>query len=215
MSYVDGARYVREKGCLLGTRESLLRDICDTLKQEWCRLLVDHSQHLFQWASTACRFIKGEGAIGVSPSKRMKMLLEHTGGTMIRPLDAIYQTILSQLFMLSEARQSFRDVMAIILALQEPLSLMSLSALRLEFDEDINVREIVKPMGSLLDGVHDEEKPIRPLHSSFCDFLLDDARSSTFHIIIGTHHSLHLGKALVGCMQSMLRLLSTTQYGYS
>jgi hypothetical protein len=172
-------------------------------KQEWCRLIVHHSQHLFQWASTACRFIQGEGAIGVGPSKRMKMLLEHSKDA-IYPLDTLYQTILGQLFMLSQARQSFRDVMAIILALQEPLSLMSLSAL-LGFDEDFDIREIVKPMGSLLDGVHDEEKPIRPLHSSFRDFLLDEARSSSFHIVIGTHHSLRLGKALVGCMQNMLR----------
>jgi hypothetical protein len=49
--------------------------------------------------------------------------------------------------------------MAIVLALQEPLSLMSLFAL-LGFDEDLSIREIIKPMGSLLDGVHDEEKPI-------------------------------------------------------
>ena len=32
MSYAPGARYVEEKGCLPGTRESVLQDICDMLK---------------------------------------------------------------------------------------------------------------------------------------------------------------------------------------
>ena len=32
MSYVPGARYVEEKGCLPGTQESVLQDICDMLK---------------------------------------------------------------------------------------------------------------------------------------------------------------------------------------
>jgi hypothetical protein len=33
--------------------------------QEWCRILVCHSQALFQWASTACNFIRGDGAAGL------------------------------------------------------------------------------------------------------------------------------------------------------
>ena len=31
-------------------------------------------------------------------------------------------------------------------------------------------------MGSLLDGVLDEEKPIHLLHTSICDFLLDNVK---------------------------------------
>ena len=91
--------------------------------------------------------------------------------------------------------------MAVILALNEPLSLASLSAL---FGVGLKVREIIKPLGSLLDGVHDEDKPIRPLHTSFRDFLLDE-RSLAFHIRILPHHSLSPGRTLLACMRDMLQ----------
>ena len=103
-----------------------------------------------------------------------------------------------------DTRQSFHDVMAVILVLHEPLSLASLTAL-FHSNEELDIRYIIKPMGSLLDGVLDEDKPIRPLHSSFRDFLLDESRSSTFHICILPHHSLSLGRALLACMRDKLR----------
>ncbi|KAF8132077.1 hypothetical protein EV363DRAFT_1583662 [Boletus edulis] len=167
--------------------------------REWCRLLVRHSQHLFQWASTACNFIEGDGTVGLDPSERLDSLLNTDGG---HSLDSLYQTILSQLFTLDNTRERFRTVMAIVLALNEPLSLSSLSAL---LGKDLNIRAIIKPMGSLLDGVLDEEKPIRPLHTSFRDFLLDAARSSVFHVDIQPQHSLCLGRTLLSCMQNFLR----------
>ena len=172
--------------------------------QEWCRLLVGHSQHLFQWAATACRFIRGIGASGLDPRKRTKMLLQTDNHASIRPLDELYRTILGQLFPLDEAQACFREVMALLLALKEPLPLESLSTL-FSSDEDLNVREVIKPMGSLLDGALEEEKPIRPLHMSFRDFLLDEARSSAFHVRIMPHHSLSIGRALLSCMRRMLR----------
>jgi hypothetical protein len=92
--------------------------------------------------------------------------------------------------------------MAIILSLNEPLPLSSLSAL---FGDGLKVHEIIKPLGSLLDGVYDEEKPVYPHHTSFCDFLLDKAHSLAFHVHILPHHSLSLGQALLACMQDMLR----------
>lgn len=170
--------------------------------QEWCQLLVRHSQHLFQWAFTACKFIEGVGAKGLNIRERLKILLQSKNDAGIHPLDEIYQTILGQLFTLNIVQYRFREVMAVVLALKEPLSLTSLCTL---FDRDTNIREIIKPMGSLLDGTLNEEKPIRPLHTSFRDFLLDDARSSTFYVNLLPHHSLYLGRALLVCMQQKLK----------
>jgi len=170
--------------------------------REWCRLLVHHSQQLFQWASTACNFIEGDGSVGLDSSERLGTLLQAADTDGGQSLDKLYQTILSQLFTLDNARERFRTVMAIVLALNEPLPLTSLSTL---FGGDLNVRAIIKPMGSLLDGVLDEEKPIRLLHTSFRDFLLDEARSTSFHVDILPQHSLRLGQALLGCMSKMLR----------
>ncbi|KAH0834198.1 hypothetical protein J3R83DRAFT_11510 [Lanmaoa asiatica] len=170
--------------------------------QRWCRLLVHHSQHLFQWASTACKFIEGDGAIGLNIRERLEILLHSKNDVGVHPLDELYRTILGQLFTLDNVRHRFREVMAVVLLLKEPLSLTSLSTL---FDRDINIRDIIKPMGSLLDGVLSEQKPIRPLHTSFRDFLLDDARSSTFYVNLLPNHSLCLGRALLACMQRMLK----------
>ncbi|KAN0081238.1 Quinonprotein alcohol dehydrogenase-like superfamily [Tylopilus felleus] len=175
---------------------------CSWPNQEWCRLLVRHSQRLFQWASTACSFIEGEGAVGLDPKERLDTLLQGTDCDGGHSLDSLYRTILYQLFTLDQSRERFRTMMAIVLVLKEPLSLSSLSSL---FGGDLNILAIIKPMGSLLDGVLDEEKPIRPLHTSFRDFLLDKTRSSIFHVHILPQHSLRLGRTLLASMQKMLR----------
>ena len=171
-------------------------------KGEWYKLLVQHSQHLFQWAFTACKFIRGDGTAGLDACERLEILLRTDNRSGIHPLDSLYQTILAQLFTVAEARDRFRDVMAVVLALKEPMSLTSLSAL---FGKDLKARNVIKPLGSLLDGVLDEEKPIRPLHTSFRDFLLDEHRSSSFHLDILQRHHLFLGHALLACMQKMLK----------
>ena len=170
--------------------------------QEWCHLLVRLSQRLFQWASTACKFIRGDDSAGLDPCEQLEILLRADNRSGVHPLDDLYQTILAQLFTVSDARERFRRVMAIVLTLKEPLSLTSLSAL---FGKDLKAHIIIKPLGSLLDGVLDEEKPIRPLHTSFRDFLLHEDRSSVFHLDILPRHHLVLGRALLGCMQKMLK----------
>ena len=169
---------------------------------EWCRLLVHHSQHLFQWTSTACNFIEGDGTVGLDTCERLDKLLRaaETGGS--NSLDSLYHAVLSQLFTTNDTRDRFQMVMGIVLALSEPLSLHSLSTL---LGRGLNIRPIIKPMASLLDGVLDEEEPIRPLHTSFRDFLLDEARSSVFHVQILSHHSLHLGRALLAAMRNSLK----------
>lgn len=166
----------------------------------WCRLLVHRSQHLFQWASTACKFIRTTA--GLDPCELLQILLQSDNNEGIHLLDKIYLTILEQRFKLHQARKRFRYVMAVIFALNEPLSVASLFAL---FGDSLKVREIIKPLGSLLDGALDEDKPIRPLHTSFRDFLLDNTRSSEFHVDILPEHSLFLGRALIACMRDMLK----------
>jgi hypothetical protein len=131
---------------------------------EWCNLLVRQSQRLFQWASTACTFIRGDDSAGLDPCEQLEILLRTNNRS---PLDSLYQTILSRLFTAADARDRFREVMGVVLALKEPLSLTSLCAL---FGKDLKVQIIIKPLGSLLDGVLDEDSPIRPLHTSFRDF---------------------------------------------
>ena len=175
---------------------------CSWPRGEWYRVLVHHSQHLFQWARTACEFIHGKG-YGLDPGERLDVLVK--GGN-DQSLDRLYQTILETVLgqdpMLDVVRKRFHHVMAIILSLHEPLSLSSLTAL---FGDSLMAREIIKPLGSLLDGVLDEEKPVRPLHTSFRDFLLDEKRGLAFHIPILPQHYLSIGQALLVCMRHMLK----------
>ena len=142
--------------------------------------------------------------MGLNLHKRFELLVQADQSEGVHPLDSLYRTILEQQFTLDVARSNFREVMAVILSLNEPLSITSLSAL---FVGRLSIRDIIEPMGSLLDGVIDEEtrKPIRPLHTSFRDFLLDKTRSSVFHIHIQPQHSLCLGRALLVCMRNMLK----------
>ena len=172
--------------------------------QEWCQLLVCHSQRLFLWAATACRFIQEISGSGFGLRKRVKMVLQSDSRGSTWLLDELYQTILGELFPRDEARERFRDVMALLLALKEPLPLRSLSAL-FDSDEDQHVRNITEGMALLLDGALDNETPIRPVHMSFYDFLLDEARCSVFHVCIASNHSLSIGRALLACMRNMLR----------
>ena len=170
--------------------------------EEWCRRLRRHSQKLFQWTSTACDFIRRVDVTELDLRERVEVLVQVDNTQGIHPLDELYQTILGQLFTLDGARSRFQKVMAVVLALHEPLSINSLSALSIP---RLSIREIIKSLGSLLDGVLDDEKPILPLHTSFRDFLLDKDRSSIFHVNIQAQDSLCLGRALLACMRIKLK----------
>ncbi|KAF8557376.1 hypothetical protein OG21DRAFT_308221 [Imleria badia] len=150
------------------------------LDKERCQDLVRHSQHSFQWASDACRFIDGPFSHGVYPLLRLDQILQatNTDSTGNRLLDPMYRTISSPLFTTDSQtlQRDFHVVMATILALEKPLPLASLSTLP---DVDPNVQAIIDSLGSLLTGVFNEE-PIRLVHTSFRDYLLDEARSGVF-----------------------------------
>ena len=155
--------------------------------KEQCQDLVSRSQYLFQWASAACKFINGyhDHDHGLYPSQRLDKILQaaDAGSTGSRLLDHLYHTILSQLFASEVTQERFRRVMATVLALREPFSLASpqSSALSVRY---LELQAIIKPLGSLLTGVHDEDQPIHLLHSSFRDFLLDGCRSTVYHVRI-------------------------------
>ncbi|ETW77107.1 hypothetical protein HETIRDRAFT_441691 [Heterobasidion irregulare TC 32-1] len=150
--------------------------------------LVDQSEGLFQWASVACEFIKGVGVPGSTPRERYDLLIQGTTSETWH-LDGLYMTVLSHFFQnqgsfTEKVMDRFRLVMALLLSAFEPLSMKSLDMIlyaakdrKTRFDPKI----ILEYMGSLLSGVTGKE-PIRPLHTSFRDFLLDSSRSRKFHV---------------------------------
>jgi hypothetical protein len=149
------------------------------------RLLVNHSEGLFQWAFVACKFIRGSGGGGLSSPEERFHTLANSHATHL--LDALYDTTLQEICSDdNDLIQAFRFVMGHILALHEPLSLGALITLIKQFscglvDAD-DIHSVLKHMGSLLSGITNHSIPIRPFHSSFHDYLTDPKRSKKFYI---------------------------------
>jgi hypothetical protein len=153
----------------------------------WCRLLVDHSERVFQWAATACRFIQGDGEEVFDPVDQMDALLSSTSSTHSNLLDRLYTGILTQKFKTENATnmRRFKSIIGMVMVSREPLSISSLQKL---YCEDGAVGVIIRPLGPLLSGVADETSPVRPLHMSFRDFLIDKDRAGSFFIDVSEHH---------------------------
>ena len=106
----------------------------------------------------------------------------------------------------SDVLVMFRSVMQQILWLKKPLSISALEFICDMFpraDDRYPVREILNMMASLLCGTNELSTPIRPLHTSFYDFLQDEKRSGEFVIWEGDiHHDLAF--ASLSVMQTCL-----------
>ena len=191
---LNGARHVRV-GSLddidvdLTTRDihlyvsTQLRELTGTFSDEDFWRLAEKSGGLFEWARLACDFIYPR--MGVVPRKRFKEIMSHTSGGKAL-LDEMYTTFLKELTRgPTEVLDRFRSVMRQILWLKEPLPIGALDAMRQRFRREDNrypVGVILGFMASLLSGTGDAATPIRPLHASFYDFLLNEEWSKEFFI---------------------------------
>jgi hypothetical protein len=76
----------------------------------------------------------------------------------------------------------FKLVMGKVLVTKEPLSVSAHSELR-DDDGPAGLVEIILPLlGSLLSGVNQQHVPVRPLHTSFFDFLTDQNHSKSYYV---------------------------------
>ena len=150
---------------------------------EWCHRLVEKAEGLFQWASTVCLFI----ATDFNPTGRLEAVLS-LGPQSDKEafLDDLYQTILKELFK-SQSKTTIgllKQNLGMVLAVKDPLSLPSLEGLRCIIGSSGHgpSMDILRPLGSLLTGVTGNLVPVRPLHSSFRDFLISEDSSKEFFI---------------------------------
>lgn len=167
---------------------------------QWVILLVNASDHLFQWAATACRAILG-GLQGYHPTERLDKFVKDASG-----LDNLYIEILSHTFDIKDERvmSRFKRVFGGILTAKEPLSIQSHSALQDISGHTYDVQMIVQPLGSLLRGTAQSDTPILALHASFFDFLKDGERSKAF-FVDPTQLEQRFVLACLGVMQCELR----------
>lgn len=181
----DVARPIIEHDIALFLRHNLaiIRET-RLLPPEWpgnatFQILVDMSVPLFIFAATVCRLFEDHN---LDPVQCLDDLLQYRN--MESRLDGTYRPVLDRLLAsYSGSRRQqlvgeFREIIGIIILLESPLSVESLSRLT-----SIPVRSISARLASLhsvLDIPPDDTMPIRLFHLSFRDFLVDtDTREKT------------------------------------
>ena len=200
---IDNESTIHDIHVYVSTR---LRNLRDTLTDQDFQRLAAKSVGIFEWARLACDFIFSQN--GITPKEAFDEIMFHTPGSGRTLLDEMYTMFLRDLIRGSEERRrAFCSVMRHILWLKEPLPISALNCLRDKFprrDDHYPVSFVLDFMASLLAGVTNESTPIRPLHASFYDFLLDRARSKEFFIEQRNIHR-DLAVASLCVMQTGLR----------
>lgn len=159
----------------------------------------------FQWASTACRFIKDDDFVGYRPQDQLQTVLNSGQG-----LDQLYDTIMRQHCDTAHAKglADLQLILGCIICAEIPIPLSTLDAfLHTLSSLDISLayqRRTLRHLGSLLSGTHRDDTPIAPLHTSYSDFLRDPERSGPFFVDAQKVHQI-LARACFGVMQAGLR----------
>lgn len=161
--------------------ERLLKRPFDPLPADWptegdMQTLVSLALPLFIFASTIYRFVSES-----SPQRRLELILKQQDSQAYSGLAKTYLPILEQLIAgKEEALQhktiaDFRDIVGPIVLVADPLSVASLSSL-LQLDREV-IDDHLEHLHSVLHVPPEPHQPIRLLHLSFRDFLVDCARS--------------------------------------
>ncbi|KAF2183679.1 hypothetical protein K469DRAFT_634847 [Zopfia rhizophila CBS 207.26] len=138
-------------------------------------VLVDMAVPLFIFAATLCRFIKDRRC--GDPEEQLTKILTYKTRSPTSKLDATYLPILDQLLVgLTDSEKQhvideFRIVIGSIVLLAEPLSTSSLARL-LGIPESVVARAL-DLLHSVLSIPSDANSPVRLLHLSFRDFLVN------------------------------------------
>ncbi|TGZ76394.1 hypothetical protein EX30DRAFT_289413, partial [Ascodesmis nigricans] len=173
--------------------------------------LVEKAGGLFIWAATACRFIKGAPLL---MRKRLSLLLRdrNVQQNPEEELDKIYTRILSDSIKGTYEQDEyeyvftlFRRIVGTIILLFNPLAMNDLSRLLGISAKEISL--IIGDLHSVLDIGEDVTRPIRQLHLSFRNFLLNEERCRDFQLRVDeskAHHGL-----LLDCLNQMSEILRT------
>ncbi|KAL5372028.1 hypothetical protein DPSP01_013821 [Paraphaeosphaeria sporulosa] len=151
------------------------------LPPEWptadhIQALVALAVPLFIFAATVCRYI---GTKGGHPERYLRKMLEYKKSTFSQ-LDRTYLPILEQLLVEQEEDereawlQAFCNLVGNIVILENPLSIASLARLLQIPQEEIKYR--LDALHSVLSVPSSHDVPVRLLHLSFRDFLVDPQR---------------------------------------
>ncbi|KAA8641512.1 uncharacterized protein ATNIH1004_011648 [Aspergillus tanneri] len=141
-------------------------------RHDHIKSLVDRAVPLFIAAATICRFI-GESW---NPQERLEAILSDQ--TIYIPgMARTYVPVLKQLLLgqdeweTKELIEDFRRIVGVIIILATPLSINALSKLLFRKPKDLSYR--LRQLHSVLNLVDNLHTPVRTLHLSFRNFLVD------------------------------------------
>jgi hypothetical protein len=135
--------------------------------------LVQLAVPLFIYAATVCQYI---GTKGSNPKAYLEKVLQYQKATFSQ-LDRTYLPLLDQLLVEQEEDEkeewlhAFQDVVGSIVVLESPLSTSSLACLLRVSNNEVKCR--LDSLHSVLSVPHNENAPIRLLHLSFREFLIN------------------------------------------
>lgn len=167
----DIALYLETKFSQLKRERSLPSDWPG---EERIKVLVDRTVPLFIAAVTVCRFVSD---MNWDPQRRLQAIIADKS-TYVSKMESTYLPILKQLFVgqdkweTQELVQEFKEIVGAIIILATPLSANALSRLLNREPDDIKYR--LARLHSVLNIPDSLDAPVRLLHLSFRDFLLDN-----------------------------------------
>lgn len=138
--------------------------------------LVARTVPLFISAATVCRFI---GDLKWNPENRLKAIIADQA-TYVSKMDSTYLPVLNQLLAgqdeweSKQLVQEFKEIVGVIILLATPLSVNALARLLNMKPYDISTR--LDLLHSVLSVPENLDLPVRLLHLSFRDFLLDSKK---------------------------------------
>ncbi|KIK71614.1 hypothetical protein GYMLUDRAFT_150144, partial [Collybiopsis luxurians FD-317 M1] len=193
----DISKYVLD--CI--TKAKIIKQI----NESQCKLLAEKAEGYFQWAFTVCSELCRDEA-GVKPKKLFQQFMgvaPHSKQSK-HPLDETYRFILQHRInhLNKGLMEDYRKVMSQVLASHEPLSQQSLQKLQsacyrqrdndheTDDEDETEVNEVIKYLGSLFTGAHELDTPVRPVHTSVRDFLLDNERSREYTVDLLQGHTI-------------------------
>ncbi|KAF2178665.1 platelet-activating factor acetylhydrolase IB subunit alpha, partial [Zopfia rhizophila CBS 207.26] len=130
-------------------------------------------------AQTVCRFV---GEISGNPRRRLEDILRYETED-VSKLDMTYLPILNSLFATQYGKEKkklsreFQEIVGSIVVLENPLSINSLARLLGRTKDDISCR--LDSLHSVLSIPDREDVPVRLLHLSFREFLVDAAKEKS------------------------------------
>lgn len=167
--------------------------------EENIQALTEMAVPLFIFAATVCRFV---GDNRWDPRKRLADVLKYQTSSQASKLDRTYLPVLDQLLVdltVSEKEsiaQEFQEIVGSIVILAEPLSTSSLARLLGIAKETIDCR--LDLLHSVLSIPDNQDSPVRLLHLSFREFLLDPEkqRKSPFWVDEREKHEIIASRCL-------------------